>query len=70
MSGWDSRSVNSLRLQVIRLTTSLGRPASISSSIRRMLVMGTRLADFRTTVLPQAMARGTNQPAGIIAGKL
>ena len=35
-----------------------------------MEVRGVWLAAFRTTVFPVAMARGTIQPQGIMAGKL
>ena len=34
------------------------------------VVSGTRLASFRTSVLPVAMQSGSIQPNGIMAGKL
>ena len=42
----------------------------MSSSRTRIDVMGVRLADFRTKVLPMEMHRGIIQPKGIMAGKL
>ncbi len=69
-SGCTSRLSASTREQVTRLTTPLGRPASISSSIMRMDVCGTIEAAFSTKVLPVVMQNGSIQPIGIIAGKL
>ncbi len=60
----------SLREQVTMLTTPLGRPASMSSSSRRMAEVGTMLAAFSTKVLPVTMQSGIIQPKGIMAGKL
>ena len=60
----------SVRLQVTRLTTPFGRPASMSSSMSRMPVVGTMLASLRTKVLPVAMQSGSIQPKGIMPGKL
>ena len=54
----------SLRLQVTRFTTPLGRPASISSSRTRMAVWGVRLAAFRTNVFPVVMQRGSSSRRG------
>ena len=69
-SGCVIMSSASLRLQVTTLTTPAGRPASWSSSVRRMPVVGTMLASLRTNVLPLTMQSGSIQPNGIIAGKL
>jgi len=60
----------STRLQVTRLTTPLGKPASISNSSIRIEVCGTIDAALRTKVLPVVMANGSIHPIGIIAGKL
>ena len=68
--GFTSRLSASTRLQVTRLTTPLGMPASISSSSIRIAVCGTIDAAFSTKVLPVVMANGIIQPMGIMAGKL
>ena len=69
-SGLVSSESASTREQVTRLTTPLGRPASISSSSMRIEVCGTIDAALRTKVLPVVMQKGSIQPIGIIAGKL
>ena len=51
------------------LSTPGGTPASIASSARRMVTMGSCSEGLSTKVLPVAMAIG-NIHSGIIAGKL
>ena len=69
MSGWSSMPSTTSRLPLTKLTTPSGR--SSSSMIPKTIcwVIGTCSEGLRTIVLPQAIAKGTNQN-GTMAGKL
>ena len=60
----------SLRPHVTKLTIPGGNPPQYKRSRIHMEVKGVTLDALSTTVLPVAIARGTTQPQGIIAGKL
>ena len=69
MSGWSQIALTTASAPCTTLSTPAGTPASIASSQRRIVTIGSCSDGFSTKVLPQAIAIG-NIHSGIIAGKL
>ena len=69
MASSDSRTSTASLSPLTMLNTPSGRPASVSSSAKRMVLVGSFSEGFMTKVLPQAIATG-NIHMGTMAGKL